>query len=80
MQCNFLNKISFDNRSRVLDIGCGDGLITNEIATIVHDDCVIGTDLSEQMIEFASKKYVNQDNLRFVQMNASKIFLENNLI
>lgn len=59
LQYNFamkiLSKISFENKSRVLDIGCGDGVITNDIAGIVREGCVIGTDISEQMIEFASK-------------------------
>lgn len=74
---NLLSKISFDSKSRVLDIGCGDGVITNEIAEIVHEGCVIGTDISEQMIGFASKKYLNQCNLRFLVMDASKnIFRE----
>lgn len=69
---NLLSKISFDSKSRVLDIGCGDGVITNEVAKIVSEGCVIGTDISEQMIDFASKKYKDQDNLRFVIMDGSK--------
>lgn len=81
LQYNFamklLSKISFDNKSRVLDVGCGDGVITNEIAEIVHEGCVIGTDISEQMVEFASKKYMNQHNLRFLTMDGSRnIFRE----
>ena len=75
LQYNFamklLSKISFDSQSRVLDIGCGDGIITSEIAGIVNKGCVIGTDISEQMTEFASKKYSNQNNLRFLAMDAS---------
>lgn len=68
---NLLSKLSFNSKSRVLDIGCGDGVITKEIARIVIDGCVIGTDISERMSEFASKKYVNQANLRFLTMDAS---------
>lgn len=81
LQYNFamklLSKISFDNTYRVLDIGCGDGVITNELAEIVNEGCVIGTDVSVEMIEFASKKYIEQFNLRFLNMDASKnIFRE----
>ncbi|WP_131795826.1 class I SAM-dependent methyltransferase [Fluoribacter gormanii] len=78
MQYNFamqlLSQISFDSNSRVLDIGCGDGLITKEIAEIVHDGCVIGTDASEEMIDFAANKYDYQSNLRFLVMDATQNF------
>ena len=81
LQYNFamkiLSKISFDRKARVLDIGCGDGVITNEIATIVSDGCVIGTDISTPMVEFATKQYLSQANLRFLTMDASNnIFRE----
>lgn len=81
LQYNFamklLSKVSFDTKSRVLDVGCGDGVITNEIAAIVHEGCVIGTDISEQMIEFATKTYKVRNNLRFLVMEANKnIFRE----
>ena len=62
LQYNFamkiLSKIYFTTQARVLDIGCGDGVITNEMASIVNQGCVIGTDISFQMIEFASIKHI----------------------
>lgn len=73
---NILSKLSFDGKARVLDIGCGDGLITNEMASIVREGCVIGTDISTEMIQHASKVYL-KNNLGFLQMDASKnIFRE----
>ncbi len=69
---NTLSKISLDSNSRVLDIGCGDGIITYEIAKLVDSGCVIGTDISPQMIEYASKSYLEQKNLRFIQMDAAQ--------
>lgn len=76
LQYNFamtmLSKVSFNPNSRILDIGCGDGVITNEIAQIVSKGCVIGTDVSSEMIEYASKQYQEQTNLRFVQMDAGQ--------
>jgi trans-aconitate methyltransferase len=76
LQYNFamkmLSKVSFNSNSRILDIGCGDGVITNEIAKIVTNGCIIGTDISKQMIDHANKEYYGQDNLRFIQMDAAK--------
>ncbi|STX39897.1 class I SAM-dependent methyltransferase [Legionella feeleii] len=76
LQYNFamsvLSKIFFSSNARVLDIGCGDGVITSEVAKIVSTGCVIGTDISTQMIEYAAEKYSAQDNMRFIQMDASK--------
>lgn len=75
LQYNFamkmLSKVSFNSKSRILDIGCGDGIITNETAKIVGEGCVIGTDISIQMIDHASKTYCNQNNIRFLQMDAA---------
>ncbi|MCP0914903.1 class I SAM-dependent methyltransferase [Legionella sp. 27cVA30] len=36
-----LSKISFDTKARILDIGCGDGVITKKIADMVEAGCVI---------------------------------------
>lgn len=76
LQRNFavkiLNKIEFKTDESVLDIGCGDGAITSELSKRVNEGRVIGTDVSAQMIEYANKKYANQKNLIFLQMDASK--------
>lgn len=81
LQYNFamrmLRHLSFQKDSRVLDIGCGDGLITSEVARIVSDGCVIGTDISQKMVEHAATQYCSIPNIRFIQMDASQnIFRE----
>ncbi|KTD27186.1 MULTISPECIES: class I SAM-dependent methyltransferase [Legionella] len=81
LQCNFamdlLGKMTFDGQSKILDIGCGDGLITSKMAALAPQGYVVGTDISVQMIDFASKKYCKQANLSFVVMDAShNIFRE----
>jgi trans-aconitate 2-methyltransferase len=42
---------------RVLDVGCGNGKITAEIAARVPHATVLGVDPSHEMIEFASSHY-----------------------
>jgi trans-aconitate 2-methyltransferase len=37
----------------ILDLGCGDGKVTAEIARLVRDGSVVGIDNSRQMIDLA---------------------------
>ena len=69
---NVISNSNIDSSSRILDLGCGDGGVTCKLATIADEGCVIGTDISREMIEYASKEYQNQNNLRFMQMDTSK--------
>ena len=50
-----LDKLELKGNERVLDIGCGDGKLTIEIAKRVPDGYVVGIDNSEEMISFARK-------------------------
>jgi trans-aconitate 2-methyltransferase len=52
---------------RILDVGCGDGKITAEIAARVPRGSVVGVDPSRDMISFAQSHYgrVTNGNLRF---------------
>ncbi len=76
LQYNFamgiLKTIEIDPCSRILDIGCGDGKITFELAELANEGCVIGTDVSFFMVEHAAKTYQAQQNLGFMQMDGSK--------
>jgi trans-aconitate 2-methyltransferase len=62
-----LAALDLDGARRVLDIGCGNGKITAEIAARVPHATVLGVDPSHEMIEFASGHYghVIHPNLRF---------------
>lgn len=44
-------------RETVLDLGCGDGKVTAEIATIVDRGAVVSIDNSEAMITLAKRRY-----------------------
>lgn len=56
----------------ILDIGCGHGRLTYELAQLVPKGRVIGIDTSRSMIEYAKANYVN-DNLSFLEMNAENL-------
>lgn len=49
---------------RVLDVGCGDGRIVNELANLFSETSFHGIDVSERAIEFA-KLYSSQKNVLF---------------
>lgn len=62
----------------ILDVGCGDGKVTAEIARTVPRGSVTGSDTSPQMIGFAKKTFPAEkfQNLRFRVMDARKIKFE----
>ncbi len=63
----------------ILDLGCGDGKVTAEIAGLLVNGSVVGIDNSRQMIELATEKYSpNQHpNLSFQVMDAGGLSFEN---
>jgi trans-aconitate 2-methyltransferase len=69
--------LKLDGEERILDIGCGDGRITAHLAGLVPSGCVLGIDLSSEMISFASVQHVDHSNLSFRVGNASELhFIE----
>jgi trans-aconitate 2-methyltransferase len=62
-----LAQLQWRHRDEVLDIGCGDGKITAQIAPLVAQ--AVGVDYSESMVEFA-REHHRLDNLSFYQGDA----------
>jgi trans-aconitate methyltransferase len=60
---------------RLLDVGCGDGKVTAELARAVPQGAVTGIDASPQMIEFARNAFPPAEfpNLEFRLMDARHI-------
>lgn len=57
-------ELNLKGSEKILDLGCGDGGITAQLAELVPDGLVVGIDASRSMIESAEKTHKAQ-NLRF---------------
>ncbi|MDR3574501.1 MAG: methyltransferase domain-containing protein [Anaerolineaceae bacterium] len=70
-----LQKLELHGNETVLDVGCGDGKITAEIAALLPNGSVTGVDLSEEMIALAQQRFPNQayPNLRFQRGDAASL-------
>ena len=67
--------LALQPQESVLDIGCGDGRISADIARMVPAGNVIAVDLSREMIDHARKHYpvAKFPNLKFQQVDASAL-------
>lgn len=67
-----VEKLALAGHEHVLDIGCGDGRITEMIARLVPDGRVVGADSSEEMIHHAREAFPpkRHPNLSFFMADA----------
>lgn len=74
-----IRKLELKGKERVLDIGCGDGKVTAEIASCVPNGSVLGVDNSEEMIKLSQSSYPANafTNLRFQKGDASNLPFNN---
>lgn len=68
-------RLNLRGDERVLDVGCGDGKVTAEIARAVPHGSVVGVDSSPEMIRFAQASSPSNrcPNLRFGEMDARRL-------
>jgi len=68
-------KLKLRGDEHILDVGCGDGKVTAEIARAVPRGCATGVDASRQMIAFAKKAFpaTRNPNLTFRVMDARRL-------
>jgi trans-aconitate 2-methyltransferase len=68
-------KLKLTGNEALLDVGCGDGRITAQIASCLPNGCVIGIDSSEEMINLARRKFPKATfpNVSFQVMDARKL-------
>ncbi len=72
---NLLKSYYFDPAAKVLDVGCGDGRITAQIACEVPEGQVIGVDASNNMVELGTASFPKTEfpNLKFQLGKAEEI-------
>jgi trans-aconitate 2-methyltransferase len=70
-----LGRLTLAGDERILDVGCGDGRITAEIAARVPRGSVLGVDPSRDMVQFASSRFgpPAHVNLRFEVGDAARL-------
>jgi trans-aconitate 2-methyltransferase len=68
--------LELNGSKRILDVGCGQGKITAEIASRVPRGSVMGVDPSHDMIRFAQDHFTHP-NLRFEVADARRLAFEN---
>lgn len=68
-------ELTLKGNEKILDLGCGDGALTAQLATLVPDGQVLGIDASVGMINAATQ--YEKDNLKFKQMDINQMNFEN---
>ena len=70
-----IRKLSLRGDEALLDLGCGDGKVTAELASLLSNGFVMGVDSSSEMIALAAEKFSSEQypNLSFLQMDARKL-------
>ena len=70
-----IGKLWLTGSEHVLDIGCGDGKVSAEVAARLPQGSVTGIDSSQEMIELACRAFDpgKFGNLHFIQMDAREL-------
>jgi trans-aconitate 2-methyltransferase len=70
-----LSQLNLKGTERVLDVGCGNGKVTAEIASHLPQGAVLGVDSSADMIAFALSHFgpALRPNLRFQTADARRL-------
>jgi trans-aconitate methyltransferase len=66
-----ISELEFNGNEAILDLGCGDGLLTERLSSLVPNGKVVGLDASCGMIESAKRRAGN--NLGFVCMDINDL-------
>ena len=72
---SLLKNIDLQKYESILDVGCGDGKITADLAATLPQNKIVGVDSSPEMIAYAGKKYPQSKypNLTFDRVDARSL-------
>jgi trans-aconitate 2-methyltransferase len=70
-----ISELELTGGERILDLGCGDGALTAELAQLVPNGFVLGIDASASMIETAQNDHAGL-NVRFERLDINSIDYE----
>jgi ubiquinone/menaquinone biosynthesis C-methylase UbiE len=76
-----IRQLALRGDERILDIGCGTGTLTRDIAAALSDksrSCCTGLDAAEKMIEVARRKAAGIPNIRFDAAVAERLPYDDN--
>ncbi len=70
-----ISRMCLNGDERVLDLGCGDGILASEISRLLPRGSILGVDSSREMIDFARKTFPAErfPNLAFQVMDAREL-------
>ena len=72
---SLIGELTLKGHETILDLCCGDGRLTEQLAWLVPNGSVLGIDGSSGMIETAKQR--SRDNLVFTQMDINRIHFHN---
>jgi trans-aconitate 2-methyltransferase len=60
----------------ILELGCGIGVITSLMSTLVPQGSITACDISERSIEIAKKNVIDQKNIKFIASDIQSLALQ----
>lgn len=71
---DLISQLSLSGNETILDLGCGDGILTKRLSLLVPRGNVLGIDASANMVETA--KTLCENNLEFARMDMNEMNFE----
>lgn len=72
--CDLISELALKGNEDILDLGCGDGVLTEQLSLSVPHGKVTGIDASVNMIDTAKMLY--RENLEFLRMDINDLSFE----